>query len=423
MVRTFLLSCFLLLAVETNAADYPTGIASKAINALGIDLLAKAGKPDENAVLSPYSIQVAMAMTCAGADGVTLAEMKKVLHYPDSEAELHQSFEALRKSLIMLERQSIAHSENPFPTGRTNDPIRLNIADRLFGQTGFRIQPEFLALTREVYDAPFEQLDFRKNPLEATRRINGWVAEKTKQRILDLIPEGTLDEAIRLVIVNAIYLKAPWYTKFDPAATKPLPFYLGSTNTARIPTMTGTRTIGYAKRDGFSLISLPYVTGLQFLVLLPDDPNGLAALEARLSPTLLAEGAKLPAQETIIYLPRLKLEPPLSSMKRTFTDLGMTTPFNGAANFNRMAPRTIWGYLYIHDIFHRALLELDENGTEAIAATAVMVRYGGISPERPRPIVLRIDRPFVFAVQHCSSAACLFLGRVTDPRCGSSAAK
>jgi len=171
MVRAVLVASLLFPVEGSFAADYATDAAATAINALGIDLLAKAAKPEANALISPYSIQSAMAMTCAGADGVTLKEMKQVLHYPESEAELHASFEALRKALIAVEQSSVTDARRSNQFGQTNDPVSLMVADRLFGQKGFQFRPEFLALTREVYGAPFEELDFKRNPLQATQPL------------------------------------------------------------------------------------------------------------------------------------------------------------------------------------------------------------------------------------------------------------
>jgi serpin B len=177
---------------------------------------------------------------------------------------------------------------------------------------------------------------------------------------------------------------------------------------------------GYAKREGYTAVSLPY-TGddLQFLVLLPDDVNGLHALESQLTSETLAECAKLQTREVDLHMPKFKIEPPTIALAEKFEALGMKTAFNkpaGSANFDRMAPRKPNDYLYISQVFHKTFIAVDEKGTEAAAATAVAMMAGTALIQRPPPVEVRIDRPFIYAIQHVPSGVCLFLGRVTDPR-------
>src|SRR5882762_4342629 len=196
-------------------APVTTEPGAAAVNALGIDLLKKACRPDSNALLSPYSIQTALAMAYAGADGVTREEMAKVLHYPNDEAALHQSFAALRKELEETIRASTEHSERVRPYSVTNDSLVLTIANRLFGQSGYQFRQSFLNLLNDTYAAPFEPMDFKKDPALAAKQINAWVETQTRQRIRNLIAETALNDLTRLVLVNAIYLKAPWNKPFE----------------------------------------------------------------------------------------------------------------------------------------------------------------------------------------------------------------
>ena len=184
--------------------------------------------------------------------------------------------------------------------------------------------------------------------------------------------------------------------------------------------MRKTARFGYAKRQGFSAVSVPYVgDDLQFLVLLPDEVNGLSAVESTLTADILAECAKLQAQDIDLHLPKFKLEPPTIALAETLQALGMKSAFNipqGSANFDKMAPRKPNDYLYISNVFHKTFIAVDEKGTEAAAATAVvMMRATAIRP-KPPPIEVKVDRPFIYAIQHVPSGLCLFLGRVTDPR-------
>ena len=401
-----------------HAAD-PTNnaVAVTAINDLGLELLRTGSKSNSNALLSPYSIQNALAMTWSGADGNTFAEMKKALHYSADNAEIGRSFAALRQQLDDAAQRSALYAGQ---AKNTNNAITLTIANGLFGQTGYNFHESFLSQVKEVYSATFDPLDFAKNPAGATKHINTWVEERTRQRIRNLIPDDALDRLTRLVLVNAIYLKAPWQEPFSLSATHPQPFHLSAVDSVSVPTMAGKRNLGYAKRAGFSVVTIPYLGGdIQFLILLPDEPDGLAALEKKLTVQLLVESANLPRQEVILYLPQLKLEPPLMILSAALQSLGMRTAFDkpqGSANFNRIAPRRADDYLYISDVFHKTFLRLDENGTEAAAATAIAMRAGAIKREPQQPAEVRVDHPFLFAIQHRPTGACLFLGRLTDPR-------
>ncbi|MEY2467230.1 MAG: hypothetical protein QOD03_1751 [Verrucomicrobiota bacterium] len=417
-------SILLLLILPTTASLFaaePTSTAATASNALGVDLLHKTARPDANALISPYSIQSALAMTYAGADGATREEMMAVLHYPTNDTELHHSFTTLQKELDGIMQRSAEAAEEMKRYGATNDPITLTVANRLFGQQGYEFRSAFLSLVKENYGAPLEPMDFRKDAAGATKHINDWVEQQTRQRIRNLIPDGALSRITRLVLVNAIYLKAPWAEKFHEEATKRQPFHIDGGATVNVPTIMEQQKLSYAKRDGFSVVVIPYSDwNIQFVILLPDKTNGLAALENKLNPGLLAQCANLPSREIILYLPKFKLEPPMIPLSKQLQELGMKTAFDkpqGSANFDRMAPRRLDDYLYISEVFHKTFLNLDENGTEATAATAVMMDDAtGIPSPKPKPIEVHVDHPFIFAIQHRPSGACLFLGRVTDPR-------
>jgi len=295
-------------------------------------------------------------------------------------------------------------------------------ANRLFGQSGYDFRESFQALLKETYAAPFEALDFRKDADGAARHINDWVATQTRERIRDLISEGALGDLTRLVLVNAIYLKAPWANEFSADATKPEPFHIRGQNAVDVPTMQKLAQLRYAKLKGFSAVALSYSGGdLQFVVLIPDEVDGLGELEKELTADLLDDCAKMNTTEILLHLPKFKFEPPTIQLAAELQGLGMKTAFDippGSANFDRMAPRKPNDYLAISDVFHRTFIALDEKGTEAAAATAVaMVRTTAMRPMTPqKPIEVKVDRPFIYAIQHVPSGACLFLGRITDPR-------
>jgi serpin B len=410
----------LLAASSLSAAD-SFRTAASAVNELGIDLLAHASKPQENTALSPYSIQIALAMTYAGAEGDTREQMAKVLHYPADEPNIPRSFASLQNALAEMTIRTAKLATESKKSGGPSEPITLTVANRLFGQNGYDFRAAYLELLKEVFGAPLETLDFVKSPAAATKQINAWVEKQTRERIRNLIPDNALNKETRLVLANAVYLKAPWAKEFNENATKPGPFHLTGGETVNVPMMTRQDSFGYAKHEGFAAVALPYSGGdLQFLILLPDTAVGLPKVESKLTAALLNESAGVTSQEIVLYLPRFKLEPPLFALGKTLEALGMESAFNvpkGSANFNGIAPKRPDDYLYISDVFHKTFVDVDEKGTEAAAATAVvMMMATGHFEQKTKPLEVRVDRPFLFAVQHRPSGACLFLGRVMDPR-------
>ena len=412
-------AAMLLAASSLSAAD-SSKTAAMSINDFGIDLLVHAAKPQENTALSPYSIQIALAMTYAGAEGDTRAQMAKVLHYPANGTRVLRSFSTLQTELDELTNRTAKLAANSKKSGGPSEPITLTVANRLFGQQGYDFRPAYLTLLKGTFGAPLEALDFAKNPAGAANQINSWVEKQTRERIRDLIPANALNKDSRLVLANAVYLKAPWANEFNEKATQPGPFHLGDGQSVDVPTMTRKDSYGYAKHEGFVAVALPYAGGdLQLLVLLPATATGLPNLESQLTPALLMDCARLKSEDILLYLPRFKLEPPLFALRDTLQALGMESAFDvpqGSANFDGIAPRRPNDYLYISNVFHKTFVEVDEKGTEAAAATAVVMMRATAHFEGAKPIEVRVDRPFLFAIQHRPSGACLFLGRVVDPR-------
>jgi serpin B len=411
--------------------------AALAVNQLGLDLYRQIGgapptdseketaneskikneKRTDNFCLSPYSIQIALAMAYAGAEGETRAQMGKVLHYESSETD--DSFLALVAGLDLAVSKSAAAAEKSKKFGGPSEPITLETANRLFGQNGYDFRIPFLNLLKEKYGAPFDPLDFAKNPDAATKLINDWVAGKTHQRIRDLIPLGGLTKDTRLVLTNAIYLKAPWAEEFSAEATKPEPFHLEGNKVANVPMMIKKQHFGFFEGDGFSAVTVPYSgDDLQFLIILPSAVDGLHAVESRLSASVLSDCSKAEPRDIVVHLPKFKLEPPTLSLGDILQSLGMRAAFDqprGSANFDRIAQRKPNDYLAISEVYHKTFISVDEKGTEAAAATAVAMARTAMMSRPVEPLVFKVDHPFIFAIQHRPSGACLFLGRVADP--------
>jgi serine protease inhibitor len=421
MKRLLILQLFGALVVGMAHGATNFDLAAKATNELAVDLHRQLATGNENLCISPFSIESALAMTFAGADGETRSEMARVLHFPSEGSTVAGSFASLQHSLEEMSEKTAELVKKSREFGGPSEPITLNIANRLFAQKDYDFRQNFLSLVKQNYGAAFEPLDFVADPRAATQHINKWVAEQTRDKIRDLIPENALDKLTRLVLANALYLKAPWADPFSEKTTQPEPFHVRGGTPVNVPMMRKTARFGYVKREGFTAVSLPYTgTDLQFVVLLPDEVNGLHALESKLTADVLAACARLEAQDVDLHLPKFKLEPPTIALAENLQALGMKSAFDipqGSANFDKMAPRKPNDYLYISNVFHKTFIAVDEKGTEAAAATAVvMMRATGMARPKPPPVEVKVDRPFVYAIQHVPSGVCLFLGRVADPR-------
>jgi serpin B len=418
-----LLASVSLLSALTLCTVAQSADVAPAINQFGLDLLGAgtATNSPGNLVLSPFSVESALAMAWTGASGVTREEMRRVLHLVGDEAAIVDGFGTLARDLRGLQAASRERVESAGRRGVPRLPIELDMANRLFAQSGFALQPDFTRGLRDRFGSPLEELDFLHAAGPARLSINDWVTRETHGRIRELIPSGALNERTRLVLANAVYLRASWMVPFDPNLTLLKPFWADGRTQTKVPTMMQQKHYHYEKRDGFVALALPYEGGeLQFLILLPDRRDGLAELERAVTPAMLAACARLPRGDVLLFLPKLKLAPPGMSLGTSLRGLGMTTAFDqpaGSADFTRVAPRKADGYLALTDVLHQASLSVDEDGTEAAAATAVtMMALGMQAGELVPPIEGHIDHPFLFAVQHVASGTCLFLGRVNDPR-------
>lgn len=394
-------------AAETSRFD-----VAASTNAIGLDLFRhlSAAQPKGNLVISPYSIESALALAYVGAAGATRTEMARVLRLPDDDARVAAGFAGLRMALDGVAASSRA--------------IEWRVANRLFGQNGYAFREDFVARMRDGFGAPFAPLDFRSASEQARGTINTWVEEQTKSRIRELIPRGGVDGRTRLVLVNAIYLKAPWQQAFKAKLTRNEPFHLSGSPAAPVPTMRQQSHFGYATEDGLILVRLEYLGGgLHCLIILPPVGETLDAVAARLTPEQLARWSHLGAKSTTTYLdlhlPKFRASGASLRLGPTLGTLGLKTAFDrppGSANFERIAPRKPDDYLVLSEVFHQTFVVLDEEGTEAAAATAVATAIGRSVDRKPKPIEVRVDRPFLFAIQHRATGTCLFLGRIADPR-------
>lgn len=405
-LRAVLLFVSLAAALSLSAAD--TGEVVNAVNALGLDLYRTQPDGTTNLLFSPYVIQKGLAMVYAGADGDTRTEMRDVLRYPRDEAALHAGFAELAKELAQVAKGASAE---------------LHLANRLFVQRGYQCRAPFLDLMKGTYDAPPDEVDFAHAPEAAQTAINRWAESSTKGKIHDLVPPDTLRKWTRLALANAAYLRARWANPFEPNTTAPAPFFVNASKSVMVPTMTQQCLCGYEAHSfyGYTAVSLPYEGGdLQFLILLPDARDGLSALNSHLTPGLLAGSAKLPQRYVVLFLPKFRFSSSSMLLGGQLRQLGLKMAFDvpyGSANFNRLAPRKQNDYLSLGEVFHQAYVAIDEKETKTeVAGGTLVLDTFHVSPRASKPVVVRIDHPFFFAIQHVPSGVCLFLGRVTDPR-------
>jgi serpin B len=377
--------------------------AARSLDALGSDLYAALVEGnEENLVFSPASILLALAMARAGAAGTTASEMDAVLHIDDPEA-IHHALNALTRA---LEARSGTIEVNGEPA-----ELELSIANAVWGQATLTWQKAFLDVLAREYGAGVRLADFVADPEAARVAVNDWVAEETRDRIPELIAAGMVDELTRMILVNAIYLKAPWAIPFEPDATRPAPFTLLDGSTVEVPFMARSdMSMAYARGEGWQAVELPYAGDeLAMLVLLPDE-GALQAVEGELAGGLIDRAAKaLAATDAVLELPRWESETRVE-LSTALAALGMPTAFTDAADFTGM---TTDEPLQIGFVIHQANITVDEAGTEAAAATAVGIQ--ATSAPIGEPVIVTVDRPFLYALRDRETGAVLFLGRVTSP--------
>lgn len=363
-----------------------------------IDLYKKLKKPGNNLIFSPYSVSSALAMTYAGARGKTAKQMAQTLHLTLPSENLHPAFAELQAHLNAEQQK---------------DGVKLSIANSLWPQKHYPFLPDYLALCQKYYDTSITPLDYKEHTEAARKTINDWVADKTNQKILDLIAPGMLDSTTRLVLVDAIYFNGKWAQPFDPQNTHVDNFHLSMEKIARVPMMGESGDFAYAEYPDFQIVALPYEGGhLSMVILLPRDVDGLANLETKLTTKNLTSWlADLKNREVIVVLPRFKTISEFS-LGETLKALGMKDAFNyDLADFSGMDGKR--HYLFIGAVIHKAFVKVGEKGTEAAAATAVGMGTGGGPPATAS--LFDADRPFLFLIRDNQTGSILFMGRVTDP--------
>jgi serpin B len=393
------------LAAPPVAAATPSSIADdqaavvKGSNAFAVDLYAQLSKQPGNLFFSPESISTAFGMAYAGARGQTATEMEHVFHFTLPPEKLHPAMGAL------LAEMNAQHNG-----------YELRVADALWAQQDANFEANYLKLVQSDYAAGFHRVNFKLSPEAVRTTINAWVEKQTNDKIKDLIGPGALNPSTRLVLTNAIYFKGSWQDQFDKEATQKEEFHLSAAQWVMTSMMH--RTGGYRYYDGetFQALELPYAGNeISMVVLLPKQTDGLAALEHSFTARSASDWIQKlqPVDKVILTLPRFTMTQQFE-LSTTLSAMGISQAFSSAADFSGMTGKPDFA---ISAAIHKAFIDVDEQGTEAAAATAIVMYATAMHRQfpEPPPIVFRADHPFLFILRDTKSGSVLFLGRVADP--------
>ncbi len=350
-----------------------------------------------NLLFAPYSISVALAMTYGGARGTTEKELAQALHFTLPQGRLHQTFSAL------------GHQLNAIQQG---GDIQLHTANSLWPQSGYDFLDSYLSLIKAHYGDALTAVDYAQQTEAARQQINAWVDRATAHQINELIPDGALDSLTRLVLVNAIYFKGNWASQFAVERTIDAPFWVTNDEQVTIPMMTQTARFKYGATDDAQVLELPYQgNALSMIILLPHQRDGLEQLASKFSARMMQQStSRLFPQQIDLQLPRFNINAQFDLIS-AFQALGVSDAFDDIhADFSGMDGRKQW--LYITAILHQAKVEVNEEGSEAAAATAVVVGARGVATG---PIPFHADHPFLFLIRDNTTGSILFLGRVMNP--------
>ncbi len=383
------------LSPAVPAADLETLVSGN--HALAVDLYQELDTDDSNLLMSPLSIRMAFGLLQAGARGETATEIATVLHYGLEGDALHAAFNAL--DLALASRNDAGDADN--------DPVALRTANAFWGQTGYDWNPDYLDTIALNYGAGVETLDYNTDPDGARETINTWVEDATEDRIVDLLPDGSIDSSTVAVLTNALYLKAPWASPFLPQLTAAGDFN-APTGTVTAEFMNQMEAFGYVDGDGYEALEMTYRQDeLSMVFVLPDEGTFDAFEDALTYDSFSNIADALETKLGNVAIPKFEFETNFA-LGQALQALGMDTAFI-SADLSGMIDN---GSLFIDEVYHKTFIAVDERGTEAAAATAIVV--GETSVPTPE-FDFRADRPFMFFIQDRATGTVLFLGRVMDP--------
>lgn len=381
-----------------NSSDMKTLVNGN--SEFAFDLYQALKKQDGNIFYSPYSISLALAMTYGGARGETAKQMVDTLHYLLPQSALHPTFNSLDIEL---------GKRGEGAKGKDSKGFRLNVVNAIWGQKDYKFLSAYLDLLAENYGAGLRILDFKSAPEQSRMTINKWVSDQTEDRIKDLLPEGSINPLTRLVLTNAIYFNAAWKLPFQPEATTNGPFHLINGDDVTVPMMKQTEYFGYAKSGNHLAVELLYDGDELSMVILMNETGKFSDFENTLKLSAVkAIINSLKYTRVALTMPKFEFESEFG-LKETLMEMGMEEPFRDSADFSGMSKESD---LHIDDVVHKAFVSVDEAGTEAAAATGVIV---GTTSMPPEPVTVTLDRPFVFLIRDIQTGAILFIGRVMNP--------
>lgn len=386
-----------LVVQEKLNAQNDNNQASEAINKFTFDMYKQVSKEGENLFFSPYSISSALAMTYAGAESVSKDEMQKTLYFDADKNATHQGFRLLNQTLAQHEKV-----------------VQINIANSLWIQKNFKFKDDYFKAVKYNYNAQLEYCDFKSEPEAARVRINKWVETKTKEKIKDLIPSGGINDMTRLVLTNAIYFKAEWNDQFTKEASAENNFYLNAdkSNAIKATFMNKKFRINYYEDNYIQAIEIPYKNrGFSMLIILPSQSIKISEVEKQLDYANYSERiSKLAYTNVQVSLPKFTIESSFD-LSEQLINLGMPKSFSRDADFSGMTGEP---NLMIDKVFHKTFIQVDEEGTEAAAATAVVMMEKSAAPSREIK-VFNANRPFIFMIKEFNTGAIIFAGKVEKP--------
>jgi serpin B len=360
-----------------------------------IDLYNKLVTGTVNTFFSPYSMSTALAMTWGGAEGQTAQDMATVLHFPGPLAALHQEWDALDLALT-------AHAATA--------GFELHIVNQVWGEKTMAFLPDYIKLLTINYGAPLLLLDFINSPDPSRQEINAWVGAQTQQQIQNLIPQGGIDTTTRLVLTNAIYFKAQWADTFQAENTDSRIFYRSDADSIAVNFMNRVGSYAYYADSEFSAVKLPYKGNATSMLIILPAKDQMAQVASGISTAFLgAVRSSLQSTDLSISLPKFSFSTGSIAMSAPLISLGMASAFSGTADFSGIDGLHD---LRIKEVYHKAYVAVNEYGTTAAAATAVVVKAGAVAPS---PISFFADRPFIFLICDEPTGAVLFMGELVDP--------
>lgn len=395
-------------SLERTSGDIPPSelqTLAGGMNNFAVNLLKQINKnPDENLIFSPYSISLALAMAYAGAGGKTAEEMAQVLNFNLPPEELYKQLNSLDQSLYVI----------PEHLKDQDGSFQLNVANSLWGQSGYPFRQSYFDLLAQYYGAGLQVVDFTKNSDQARSQINDWVSEETEGKIKDLIPPGGVNSLTRLVLANAIYFNAAWLHQFSKQETHPDDFYLNADSKQTAQMMQIKNHFEYKRDAEIQLVDIPYLNDRYSMVLVMPLEKDLSALISELDNDQINSWMQnLSSREVILRTPKFKFETSFS-VNQALKELGLETAFSPTdADFSGMY-QPDGEPLYISEVIHKAFVDVDEEGTEAAAATAIVMRASDALPEN-EPLLLEFNHPFLFIIRDHQSGLILFVGKVSNP--------